>query len=205
MTEREAARLLTLTKHEGAFWRSGRIVGGMDEVGRGPLAGPVVAACVVLPREPLVEGVDDSKKLSEKKREKLYDRIAALGTFGIGVVDWAVIDEINILQATRLAFKAAYENMTHKVEALIVDAVKGLDIPAEQLPLIRGDAVSYLVAAASIVAKVTRDRMMAEFDGKYPEYGFARNKGYGTVEHIAAIRRYGPCPIHRRSFIKKWL
>ena len=205
MTEREAARLFELTKHEGAFWRSGRTVGGMDEVGRGPLAGPVVAACVVLPKEPLVEGVNDSKKLSEKKREKLYAQIAALGSFGVGVVGWAVIDEINILQATKLAFKSAYENMADKPEALIVDAVKGLNIPAEQFPLIHGDAVSYLVAAASIVAKVTRDRMMQEYDGKYPEYGFARNKGYGTAEHIAAIVRHGPCPIHRLSFIRKWI
>lgn len=205
MTEREAVRLCELTRHEGVYWQSGRVVGGMDEVGRGPLAGPVVAACVVLPKEPLIEGVNDSKKLTEKKREKLYERIIATGSYGIGVVDWSVIDEINILQATKLAFKVAYENMTSKAEALIVDAIKGLDIPAEQLPLIHGDAVSYLVAAASIVAKVTRDRMMAEFDGKYPEYGFARNKGYGTAEHIEAIRKYGPCPIHRRSFIKKWI
>ena len=121
------------------------------------------------------------------------------------MVDWSVIDEVNILQATKLAFKAAYENLAAKVEALIVDAVKGLDVPAEQLPLIHGDAVSYLVAAASIVAKVTRDRMMVEYDRLYPQYGFARNKGYGTAEHIEAIRQYGPCPIHRMSFIRKWI
>jgi len=205
MTEREAARLFELTRHEDAFWKAGRTVAGMDEVGRGPLAGPVVAACVVLPKDPLIEGVNDSKKLTEKKRERLYERIASLGRFGVGVVDWSVIDEVNILQATKLAFKAAYENLAAKVEALIVDAVKGLDVPAEQLPLIHGDAVSYLVAAASIVAKVTRDRMMVEYDRLYPQYGFARNKGYGTAEHIEAIRQYGPCPIHRMSFIRKWI
>lgn len=205
MTEKEATRLFALTRHEDAFWKSGRTVGGMDEVGRGPLAGPVVAACVVLPKDPLIEGVNDSKKLSEKKRETLYERIVSLGSFGVGVVDWSTIDEINILQATKLAFKAAYENMANRVEALIVDAVKGLDVPAEQLPLIHGDAVSYLVAAASIVAKVTRDRMMMEYDRLYPQYGFARNKGYGTAEHIEAIRKFGPCPIHRMSFIQKWI
>ena len=205
MTEREAARLFELTRHEDAFWKARRTVAGMDEVGRGPLAGPVVAACVVLPKDPLIEGVNDSKKLTEKKRERLYERIASLGRFGVGVVDWSVIDEVNILQATKLAFKAAYENLAAKVEALIVDAVKGLDVPAEQLPLIHGDAVSYLVAAASIVAKVTRDRMMVEYDRLYPQYGFARNKGYGTAEHIEAIRQYGPCPIHRMSFIRKWI
>ena len=177
----------------------------MDEVGRGPLAGPVVVACVVLPEEPLIEGVNDSKKLLEKKREKICSQITATGAFGVGVIDWTVIDEINILQATKLACKQAFDNMADKPTVLIVDAIKDLDIGAEQIPLVHGDALSYLVAAASIVAKVIRDKMMIQYDDEYPEYGFARNKGYGTAEHIEAIKRFGPCPIHRRSFIKKWI
>lgn len=205
MTEKELQRLFALTEYERPFWESNRLVGGADEAGRGPLAGPVVAACAVLPKEPLIAGVNDSKKLSPKKREKLFAEIAALGSFGVGTVDAQTIDEINILEATKRAFAGAFEALAAPVEVLLVDAVKDLAIPAEQLPIVKGDAKSYLIAAASIVAKVTRDRMMQEFDALYPVYGFARNKGYGTAEHIRAIVEHGPCPIHRRSFIRKWI
>ncbi|MPM73666.1 Ribonuclease HII [bioreactor metagenome] len=177
-------------------------MGGMDEAGRGPLAGPVVAACVVLPSEPLVEFVNDSKKISEKRREMLFNVIISAADYGVGIVGADVIDEINILQATKLAFKQAYYNMDKRPAMLLVDAVKQLDVPAEQLAIIKGDEKSYLIAAASIIAKVTRDRMLREFSASYPLYGFARHKGYGTAEHIAALRAYGPCPEHRRTFIK---
>jgi ribonuclease HII len=174
----------------------------MDEAGRGPLAGPVVAACVVLPPEPLVEYVNDSKKISEKRRETLFDAIISAADYGVGIVGADIIDEINILQATRLAFKAAYNNMDKRPSMLLVDALKALDVPARQLAIIKGDQKSYLIAAASIIAKVTRDRMLAELDATYPLYGFARHKGYGTAQHIAALHAYGPCPEHRRTFIK---
>ena len=178
----------------------------MDEVGRGPLAGPVVAACVILPPEPLIEYVNDSKKVSEKRREKLAPAIrdAALAV-GIGWADEREIDEINILRATKNAFVRAYETMNCACTHVLVDAVEGIAIPAEQHALIHGDALSYLIAAASIVAKVERDAYMRRLDAAYPQYGFARNKGYGTAEHIAALKRHGPCPLHRESFIKKIL
>lgn len=199
----EGARLAELTVIEREYWQRGVYPGGMDEVGRGPLAGPVTTACVVLPPEPLIKYVNDSKKLSEGRREKLYPELkqAAL-SFGIGWADPAEIDGLNILQATRLAFRRAYESMNDKPAIVLVDAVTGLDIPAEQRPIIHGDALSYLIAAASILAKVERDRYMAEMDEIYPGYGFARNKGYGTAEHIAALKGLGPCPIHRSSFIR---
>jgi len=199
----EGARLAELTVIEREYWQRGIYPGGMDEVGRGPLAGPVTTACVVLPPEPLIKYVNDSKKLSEGRRERLYPELkqAAL-SFGIGWAGPDEIDGLNILQATRLAFRRAYENMDEKPAIVLVDAVTGLDIPAEQRPIIHGDALSYLIAAASILAKVERDRYMAEMDEIYPGYGFARNKGYGTAEHIAALKELGPCPIHRSSFIR---
>ncbi len=198
----EAERLVTMTEYEREYWIRGASVGGMDEAGRGPLAGPVVAACVVLPPEPLVEYVNDSKKISEKRRETLFDAIISAADYGVGIVGADIIDEINILQATRLAFKAAYNNMDKRPSMLLVDALKALDVPARQLAIIKGDQKSYLIAAASIIAKVTRDRMLAELDATYPLYGFARHKGYGTAQHIAALHAYGPCPEHRRTFIK---
>ncbi len=177
--------------------------GGMDEVGRGPLAGPVVAACIVMPPEPLISYVNDSKKVSEGRREKLFAELCENALcFGIGSAGPEKIDEINILQATRLAFREAYFSMKTPPEYVLVDALQGLDIPAKQESIVHGDALSYLIAAASIIAKVTRDRYMREMDALYPQYGFARNKGYGTREHIEALRTYGPCPIHRRSFLK---
>ena len=175
---------------------------GMDEVGRGPLAGDVVTACVMLPPDSRILWVDDSKKLSEKHREQVYEEILREALYvGIGRCSPAEIDRVNILEATKQAMRMAAEAVP--AEVFLIDAVKGLGLKGREVPLIRGDACSYRIAAASIVAKVTRDREMRMLDEKYPEYGFARNKGYGTAEHIAALRRYGPCPIHRQSFLKK--
>ena len=202
----EAERLFKLTEYERELWSKGLSVCGMDEVGRGPLAGPVVTCCVIMPSEPLVEGVNDSKKLSEKKREALFDIISSRAlAVGFGVCDEKVIDEINILNATKMAFAEAYRDMGVQAEAALIDAVEGLDIPCRKLPLIHGDALSYSIACASILAKVRRDRFMVEMDRLYPQYGFAKNKGYGTAAHIAALREFGPCPIHRRSFIKSFI
>ncbi len=178
----------------------GIVVAGMDEVGRGPLAGNVVTACVVMPDEPLLVWIDDSKKLSESRREKVYEEIMANALYvGIGEVSPREIDEINILEATRKAMRAAAESVP--ADVFLIDAVSRLGLKGKEVPIIKGDATSYSIAAASIVAKVTRDRQMIELDRLYPEYGFARNKGYGTREHIEALKRIGPCPMHRRTFI----
>lgn len=201
----EQERLFELTRYERELWEGGISVCGMDEVGRGPLAGPVMTCCLIMPPEPLVEGVNDSKKLSEKKREKLFDEISSKAlAVGIAFRDEKRIDEINILNATKEAFCEAYRNMGVPADAALIDAVQGLDIPCRKIPLIHGDALSYSIACASIIAKVTRDRFMTEMDELYPGYGFAKNKGYGTAEHIAALKALGPCPIHRRSFIKNF-
>lgn len=202
----EAERLYAITEIERGFWgRGGITLAGMDEVGRGPLAGPVVAACVVLPESPLIEYVNDSKKLSIKRREAVYGHIvAAAKDYALAWIGPDIIDEINILAATRRAFCEAYKGMKAPVTDVLIDALEGLDIGARQHSFIRGDSRSYLIAAASIIAKVERDRYMTEMDAQYPAYGFARNKGYGTKEHIAALRQYGPCPLHRRSFIKNF-
>lgn len=201
----ESDRLHALTAYERPLWAAGIVAGGMDEVGRGPLAGPVVAAVAVLPPEPLIEGVNDSKKLSEAKRMRLSAEIrdAAIG-FGFGWVFPDVIDGINILQATYRAFALAYENMGIECGALLMDALTVPAIPVKQHSIIHGDASSYLIAAASIIAKVERDEYMIRLDGEYPMYGFAKNKGYGTPQHIEALREYGPCPYHRRSFIRSF-
>lgn len=202
----EAERLFELTKIEREYWEKGIFPAGMDEVGRGPLAGPVVTACIILPSEPLVEYVNDSKKVSEGRREKLYPQLTQLATaWSTGWTTPEEIDEVNILNATKTAFKRAFDGMTVKPSHLLIDAVTGLQVAAEQHPFIHGDALSYLIAAASIVAKVERDRYMVEMSRLYPEYAFEKNKGYGTAEHIAAIKKYGPCPIHRRSFIKNFI
>ena len=176
------------------------VVAGMDEVGRGPLAGNVVTACVVMPDIPVIPWIDDSKKLSEIRREKVYEEIISHALhIGIGEVTPEEIDEINILEATRKAMRKAASAVP--ADIYLIDAVTKLGLNGKEIPLIKGDASSYAIAAASIVAKVTRDRQMIELDRLYPEYGFARNKGYGTAEHIAALKRLGPCPIHRQSFI----
>ena len=200
----EAERLQHMTKIERTFWGNpGVVLAGMDEVGRGPLAGPVVTACVILPSAPLIAYVNDSKKVTALRRGRVYTEIVELaGAYALGWVEPAVIDEINILQATKLAFCQAYDNMRIQPTDVLVDAVKDLAISANQHSYIHGDAISYLIAAASIVAKVERDRYMEELDEKYPVYGFARNKGYGTAEHVRALKEYGPCPVHRRSFIR---
>ena len=184
-----------------APWRDrGLRVAGMDEAGRGPLVGPVVAACVVMPAEPLLKWVDDSKKLSEQRREAVYEEIMATAlAVGVGTADAAEIDRVNILQATKAAMRRAAEQV--EADLCLIDAVRGLGLAMPEEAIIKGDAQSYSIAAASIVAKVTRDCMLRELDARYPAYGFARNKGYGTAEHIAALKAYGPCPEHRRSFI----
>ena len=202
--EQEQARLLALSVRERRYWEQGLLAAGADEVGRGPLAGPVVAAAVLLPPGCLIEGVDDSKKLSERKREQIYERIREKAVaYGVGWVGPERIDEINILQATREAFGLAYEAMEVKPDILLVDAVKGLAIPVRQEAIIHGDALCHSIGAASILAKVERDRYMRQQAALYPGYGFETHKGYGTAAHMAAIRQLGPCPLHRRSFIRK--
>ena len=176
---------------------------GIDEAGRGPLAGPVVAGAVILPKDCDILYINDSKQLSEKKREELFDIIKEKAVaYGIGIVNAARIDEINILQATYEAMRIAIEQLSVKPEVLLNDAVRIPDVNVKQVPIIKGDAKSQSIAAASILAKVTRDRMMKEYAIIYPEYGFAEHKGYGAQSHIAALKEYGPSPIHRRSFIK---
>lgn len=180
------------------------LIAGMDEAGRGPLAGPVTAACCIPDFSKIVEGVNDSKKLTEKKRESLFDLIKNSSvSFSVVSVDEATIDEINILNATKKAMKEALQKLEIKPEYLLVDAVK-CDFGLPYSPIIHGDALSYSIAAASVLAKVTRDRLMLEYDELYPEYGFAKHKGYGTKQHIEALKKYGPCPIHRRTFIKNF-
>ena len=202
ISEKELARLAELSKIDKTYWDRGLTLAGMDEVGRGPLAGPVVVGCVVMPSEPLLPYVNDSKKLSEKRRDMLYDQILATSlAHATAWVGPEVIDEINILEATKRGFAEAFAKIGIPVTDVLIDALTGLAIPARQHPLIHGDALSYSIGAASILAKVARDRYMIEQDALYPQYGFARNKGYGTAEHIAALKEYGPCPIHRRSFI----
>ena len=180
------------------------IVAGMDEVGRGPLAGNVVTACVVMPEDSRILWVDDSKKLSETRREAVYEEIMQTALYvGIGMVTPEEIDAINILQATKKAMREAASQVP--ADVFLVDAVTDLGLNGTEVPIIKGDANSYSIAADSIVAKVTRDHQMIELDKTYPEYGFARNKGYGTAEHIEALRKYGPCPLHRRTFIGHFL
>lgn len=197
-------RLNELTQVDLPLWEAGRAFAGIDEAGRGPLAGPVVAACVVMPPQPLLPGVDDSKKLSEKRREALFDAVRGCARFvGVGVATAREIDELNILQATRLAMARAAQGAPCAL--FLVDAIDRLDVPGEVRGIIHGDALCYSIAAASIIAKVTRDRMMRELDARYPQYGFAAHKGYGTRAHIEALCTLGPCPEHRRSFIGRFV
>lgn len=199
----EAARLALLCQTDRAYWDNPACtLAGMDEVGRGPLAGPVTVACVVMPSAPLVEHVNDSKKMTSKRREAAFTRLSETAlAWSLAWVEPAVIDEINILEATRLAFARAFAGIGLPVTDVLIDALTGLDIPARQHALIHGDALSYSIACASVLAKVSRDRYMIEQDAVYPQYGFARNKGYGTAEHISALRACGPCPLHRKSFL----
>lgn len=190
----------SLMAFDQTYKTRGVVVAGMDEAGRGPLAGNVVAACVVMADEPVIPWVDDSKKLSESRREKVFDEIMQRALYiGIGEVPPAVIDEINILEATRRAMRQAAAAVP--ADVFLIDAVTRLGLNGQEIPIIKGDACSYSIAAASIIAKVTRDRQMIELDRLYPGYGFARNKGYGTKEHIDALKMKGPSPVHRKSFI----
>ena len=208
MKEKEEERLINLKQIEKSFHEKGiKYIAGIDEAGRGPLAGPVVVASVIMPADSMIEGVNDSKKVSEKKREKLYDLILEEAvSYGIGIIYQDEIDKINILQATKKGLTEAVEQMDIKPDLIMVDALTGIDtlgIPYHSI--IKGDAKCYSISAASIIAKVTRDRIMREWDKVYPEYGFASHKGYGTAKHISALKEYGPCPIHRRSFIKHFV
>ena len=199
--EKELERLDKMRAYEKEYAACGSIC-GIDEVGRGPLAGPVVAGAVILKPDTEILYLNDSKKLSEKKREALYDEIMEkAAATGIGIVSAARIDEINILQATYEAMRQAIGKLKHKPQLLLNDAVTIPGVSIKQVPIIKGDAKSISIAAASIIAKVTRDRMMVEYDRTYPQYGFASNKGYGAKAHIEAIKKFGPTPIHRRSFI----
>ena len=200
--KKEQERLYRMLEFERKYGDEFSCICGIDEAGRGPFAGPVVAGAVILPKGLTIEGLNDSKQVSAKKREELYDEIKEKAvSVGIGMSSPARIDEINILQATYEAMRQAVSKLAVMPQLLLNDAVTipGIEIP--QVPIIKGDAKSASIAAASIVAKVTRDRLMVEYDKTMPEYGFASNKGYGSAEHIAALQKYGPTPIHRASFI----
>jgi len=193
-------------RYEGQAWRTGLTrVAGVDEAGRGPLAGPVVAAAVIIAPDRRVRGVNDSKVLPPERREELFALIQERAVaVGVGIVDHLTIDRINILEATRLAMDEALAGLTLIPELVITDFVKLRECPCPQRNLVDGDARCATVAAASIIAKVTRDRLMRALDAEYPVYGFAKHKGYATAEHIAAIDRHGLCPLHRRSFVSEW-
>ncbi len=205
MNEKEKARLIMLKEFEDRLYKSGlKYVAGIDEAGRGPLAGPVVVGIVIMKPDSFIEGINDSKKISEKKREMLYEKITEEAIdWAVGIVDQKEIDEINILNATKKALTSAISNLKVKPDRILVDALENIDtcrIPYTSI--IKGDAKVYSISAASIIAKVTRDRIMKEYDDVYPEYGFGGHKGYGTAKHMQAIREYGPCPLHRKTFIK---
>lgn len=190
-----------LFEHDLKIKEKYNLIAGLDEVGRGPLAGPVVTACVIMPYDEMIEGVFDSKRVSAKKREKLYDLILSKAiAYSITLESEKIIDEINILQATKKSMLNSYNSLSIKPDVLLVDAVK-LDVDCPTLPIIKGDSTSYAIACASIVAKVYRDRMMDKYHEQYPMYDFINNKGYGTKKHIEALKQFGKCPIHRDSFI----
>lgn len=203
--EAERVRTALMKQFEDEYRVYGNIC-GVDEAGRGPLCGPVVAGAVILPKEYDILYINDSKKLSEKKREELYDEISEKAlAWSVGIVSPERIDEINILQATYEAMRIAIQNLSIVPDILLNDAVTIPEVDIRQVSIIKGDAKSQSIAAASIMAKVTRDRIMAQYDMMYPEYGFSKNKGYGTKQHIEAIKEIGPCPIHRRTFIKNFI
>lgn len=205
MKEKELERLTVLKQIETKLYEEGvETICGIDEAGRGPLAGPVVVAAVIMPKDSMIEGVNDSKKVSEKKREALYEQITKEAiSYAVGIIDQKEIDQINILNATKKGLTEAIKGLEVKPERILVDALTNIDtcnIPYTSI--IKGDAKSYSIAAASIIAKVTRDRIMREWDELYPQYGFEKHKGYGTKMHIDAIKEYGLCPLHRLSFVK---
>lgn len=205
--QQELNRIETIKKYERELNDLGyHLIAGVDEVGRGPLAGPVVAAAVILPKEYQLLGVNDSKKLSEQKREALYDEISKQAkAIGIGIVDNEKIDEINILNATKVAMKKAIDKLEFLPEHVLVDAITLESVTINQTAIIKGDAKSISIAAASIIAKVTRDRMMCEYHKQYPHYDFISNKGYGTKNHYTGIKEYGLSPLHRKSFLKEFV
>ncbi len=208
MKEKELERLTKLKEIEKDLYQKGfKNICGIDEAGRGPLAGPVVIAGVIMPQDSMIEGVNDSKKVTEKRREKLYDLILDEAiSYSVAIIGQDVIDEMNILNATKQGVTEVIDGLDVKPDLILVDALEHINtrgIPYE--PIIKGDAKCYNIAAASIIAKVTRDRIMREWDEIYPQYGFINHKGYGTAKHIAAIKEYGLCPIHRRSFTKKFV
>ncbi|SHJ96082.1 ribonuclease HII [Paramaledivibacter caminithermalis] len=203
----EIERLKNLWEIENNIFALGyNMVAGLDEAGRGPLAGPVVAAAVILPKNEMILGVDDSKKLSEKKRDELFERIqeSALA-IGVGIIDSNIIDKINIFNATKLAMKRAIDSLKIKPDFLLIDALKITDINIKQQSIIKGDSKSISIAAASIIAKVTRDNLVKKYEIEYPQYKFSKHKGYGTKEHYEAIEKYGITPLHRKSFLKNIL
>ena len=203
--EKELARLSAMEEYEREY-RDCQLICGVDEAGRGPLAGPVAAGAVILPKDCRILYLNDSKKLSEKRREELFVRIQKEAlAWSVGIAGPERIDEINILQATYEAMRKAIQGLPQKPDLLLNDAVTIPDVEIVQIPIVKGDAKSLSIAAASILAKVTRDHMMMEYDGLFPQYGFGKHKGYGTAAHVAAIKEFGPCPIHRRSFLKKIL
>lgn len=208
MKEKEVERLNKLKEIENKIYEDGSdLICGIDEAGRGPLAGPVVVASVVMKKDSFIEGVNDSKKISEKKREKIYEQIIDEAiSYGVGIVDQREIDEINILNATKKGLTMSLKELTVKPDIILVDALNGIDtlgIPYRSI--IKGDAKTYSIAAASIIAKVTRDRIMRQWDEIYPQYGFAGHKGYGTAKHIQAIKDNGICILHRKSFVKNFI
>ena len=207
MTEKELIRLNNLKTFEKELIdKNINLICGIDEAGRGPLAGPVVVGACIMPQTSLIEGVNDSKKVSEKKRPLLYEKIITEAiSWSVSIIDENIIDDINILQATKLAVKNCIENLSTKPEHILIDALKDIDTSIPFTSIIKGDALSYSIACASIIAKVTRDNIMLEYDKKYPQYGFAKHKGYGTAMHINAIKEFGPCPIHRKTFIKNFI
>ena len=203
--EKELIRTEGLKKYEREYASYAHIC-GIDEVGRGPLAGPVVACAVILPKDCDILYLNDSKQLTPKKREALYDEIMAKAVaVGVGMANEKVIDEINVLNADYEAMKQAISKLQVKPQLLLNDAVNIPGVDIEQVGIIKGDTLSASIAAASIIAKVTRDRLMVEYDSLYPGYGFAKNMGYGTAEHIDALKKIGPCAIHRRTFIKNFV
>lgn len=205
--EEEIERLKALWTIEANTFELGyNLIAGLDEAGRGPLAGPVVAAAVILPKGEMILGVNDSKKLSEQKRDELFNKIQenALAV-GVGIVDNETIDKINIFNATKLAMKQAVDSLKIKPDFLLIDALEIADINIKQKSIIKGDSKSISIAAASIIAKVTRDSLVKNYDKEYPGYNFSKHKGYGTKEHYEAIEKYGITPIHRKSFLKNIL